>query len=209
MAEQRDLAEKVSPSLDPSSTPSHTTDSLPDDLLAFHQFYSNSNDIPAVETFELTPSVYVANEARLQHLFPKFDYDAAHGKIIVWMTCGRHSCFTQGVEDKVREKLRLLARNLPQAQSETVHGIKIERDSGVTLKDGVSKLFPDAQFRYSGNGTYAKRPSLVFETTNAQTSSSVADKARKFVTQTKGHVRAVVCFDIQYGRKAQASTVSV
>jgi hypothetical protein len=173
----------------------------PDDLIDIERLLANRSYIPGLKNFGRVPSADDANE-RPRKLCPNIDYDPARAKMDVWMICGRHHYFTLSLANMVKKRLHDFECTLPLEQAIMVRGISVETDSSLRFNVGVNKFSPDAQFRYSG-------PSLVFEITNGQTSSRLSDKVRKFIAHTEGQVRAVVCFDAQYGHNQQTSTVSV
>ncbi|KAF4449467.1 hypothetical protein F53441_7261 [Fusarium austroafricanum] len=189
MANQKNRQGDASPSTD-----------LPKDLIEYHRLYSKADDIPAVSSFALDPTCYEDNQDRLRDLFRKFDFYPIPGKIVIWMASMRHSRFTDGVESCIKKQLEVLQDTLPGR-------ITSNRDGVVKLKD-KSKLNPDAPFQYSGDEGHGKRLSLVIEVANAQSYESLMRKTRHYFAKARGHVKTIVCFDIQYDNKpSQASTV--
>lgn len=61
-----------------------------------------------------------------------------------------------------------------------------------------SKICPQNQFRYRTEGDQGKTQGLVFLITNTETLGVVVQKARRLLTETNGHFRAVVVLNIQY-----------
>jgi hypothetical protein len=174
--------------------------SLPKDLVDFHQRWLNE-DVRVLKIFDLNPSTFAANERHLREMFQAFDYDKTSGKISIWIKNDNHVSFMKTVEALVCERLSSFAQRAfgPHSMQSRpiILRIESERESPVTLVDGF-KICPHNQFRYRAEGDRGKIPSLVFLITNTETLGVMVQKARRLLTKTNGHVRAVVVFDIQY-----------
>ncbi|KAF9775559.1 hypothetical protein IL306_006320 [Fusarium sp. DS 682] len=202
MASQNPLPGEASPTFPPLTSQRTPSNDLPKDLIEYHSLYSKHGDIPAVSSFDLDPACYQDNEDRLRNLFGKFDFYPVPGKIVIWMPSVRHSRFTKGVESHIEKQLEAIKDTLPGH-------IDSEGDGDVSLKN-ESQLQPNASFRYIGDDGHGKAPSLIIEVANSQSYKSLMSKTKKYLTKTRGEVKTVICFDIQYVKKPlQDSTVSV
>ncbi|KAF9773080.1 hypothetical protein IL306_009123 [Fusarium sp. DS 682] len=182
---------------------------LPKNLLDYHEYCSNTWDVPVVATFALDPSCYKRNQDLLRMLFRKFDYHTVPGKIVVWQPPQRHDIFIARIEKRITEQLQMLASSSPEAQGKIIREIENEGRSPISLKDG-SELHPDRRFRYTGEHIDVKSPVIAITVATSQSHEDVMEKTRKLLTETNGWVGTVVCFNIQYdGMPRQESTVSV
>jgi hypothetical protein len=85
------------------------------------------------------------------------------------MSSLRHSQFARRVEGNIERRLEVFYDALPGR-------FTAQGDSNLKLKD-ESELQPDGSFWYCGDDGYGKRPSLVIEVANSQSSESLISKA--------------------------------
>ncbi|KAM0338473.1 hypothetical protein ACHAPU_011307 [Fusarium lateritium] len=165
-------------------SPRAPTMSLPKDLVEFYQRWLNE-DVPVLTFFALNPSTLATNERHLGEIFQSFDYDKTSSKISIWIKNDNQVSFIETAGALVCERLSSFTRRAFGPRSTQIRPIisriKSERESPVISVDG-SQICPDNQFRYR----------------TEETLGVMVQKARRLLTETNSHVRAVVVFDIQY-----------
>jgi hypothetical protein len=125
------------------------------------------------------------------------------------MPTGVHELFIDAVEDEIRSQLKAI-RNGSDRKAQFAQKVRPARSTeirfGASASSSKSKYEPDASFRHEE----AKYPGVIIEIAYSQKKTRLRRLAENYLLDSDANVQAVVCLDIEYGKKAsRKATLSI
>jgi hypothetical protein len=162
--------------------------SLPDEILIYHQLLATRQKVAPPASFALTPEQFCENCDTLVKLFPKIDYDSIRGIMVVTPQTNKHHGFAQHmgqsvIEAKIRNALGSVT-NAPTVVSSACWQMNLS-DSTFT----TDWVFRDDR---------SSNPGIVIEVANAQAIAQAKEKCRKMIAESRNVVGTVILFDLGY-----------
>ncbi|KAF1364395.1 hypothetical protein EJ07DRAFT_100106 [Lizonia empirigonia] len=138
----------------------------------------------------------------------RYDYDEYKRKLAIRMPSAVHELFTNAVEYEIWSQLKAIRdgsdRKARFAQKVQSTG-STEISFATSTPSSKSKYEPDASFGHEE----AKYPGVIIETAYSQKKERLRRLADNYLLDSDANIRAVVCLDIEYGKKSRKATVSI
>lgn len=146
---------------------------------------------------------------RLTEDFGRYDYDGDKYTLVVRMPTEVHERFIDAVEDDIRSQLKAI-RSGSDRKARFAQKVRPARSSeirfAVNALSSKSKYEPDASFRHDD----AQYPGVIIEVAYSQKKSRLGRLADNYIIDSDANVQAVVCLDIEYGKKeSRKATLSI